>query len=87
MHLLQSPLEPVQLTLRQASFRAAGRARSVERDEPHGRRVVNVVRSSVLPIVLREPVAIRLRAGSKMRVHELTKEYIEEYYPFVTSEE
>ena len=61
MHLLEPALEPVHLGVGHASFGAAGGARGVEGDETHRRRVVHVVRSSVMTVLLRETV---LRAGA-----------------------
>jgi hypothetical protein len=71
VHLAEPGFQPPGLLPVQAPGRAAGQAVGVQRDEPGGRRVVDVVRGAVEPVLLAEPVPERPRAGSKVRVDEV----------------
>src|SRR5450759_2553031 len=74
VHLLEPPLQPVQLPSRYASFRATAGASGVEGDESHGRRVVHVVRRAGVEVLLRESMTWRLIAGLQVSVQEFAKD-------------
>ena len=74
MHLFEPPLQPVQLRRRDAAFSTTTRAGRVERDESHRRRVVDVVRRSLLEVLGRESVASGVPAGLQVRVKKLAED-------------
>src|SRR6266436_4029949 len=74
MNLFQPALQPVQLSGRDASLGTTAGAGSVERDESHGRQVVNVVGRPDVEVLLLESMARRLAAGPQVRVQEFAED-------------
>jgi hypothetical protein len=71
MHLGQPPGQPAGLLAVEAARRAPGQAGGVQRDQPGGLGVVDVVGGAVQPVLRGEPVPGRARAGQEMGLDEV----------------
>ena len=71
VHLGEPGLEPPRLIAVDASIGPPAEAVGVQRDEPGGRRVMDVVRRAVEPVLLTEPVPERAGARLEMRLDEV----------------
>jgi hypothetical protein len=71
VHLGEPCLQPPGLLVVQAARGTSRQAVGVQRDQPDGRGVMNVVRGAVQPVLLGEPVPCRAGSRPEMGRHEI----------------